>query len=142
NVLPFAKVAKLAKVAKAAKAAKLAKQGKAAVSGDFSAAIQAKYTSQTAKNIIAADRIGSGLKADTSHRAASFLSQEQLVAGRTFSITGNDGIQRTLLQTKGSLNGQSGIYEYIIDSNNKVTHQRFIKGGEITGQPNQRVKTK
>ncbi|HEZ1888662.1 TPA: MafB family polymorphic toxin [Neisseria meningitidis] len=139
NVLPFAKVKNLTKAAKPGKAAKL---GKAKVSEDFAVASQARYTSQTAENIIAADRIGSGLKADTSHRAASFLSQEQLGAGRTFSITGGDGIQRTLLQTKGSLNGQSGIYEYILDSNNKVTHQRFIKGGEITGQPNQRVKTK
>ncbi|HFA4972610.1 TPA: MafB family polymorphic toxin, partial [Neisseria gonorrhoeae] len=139
NVLPFSKVKNLTKAAKPGKAAKL---GKAKVSEDFAVASQARYTSQTAENIIAADRIGSGLKADTSHRAASFLSQEQLGAGRTFSITGGDGIQRTLLQTKGSLNGQSGIYEYILDSNNKVTHQRFIKGGEITGQPNQRVKTK
>ncbi|ENX3917156.1 TPA: MafB family polymorphic toxin, partial [Neisseria gonorrhoeae] len=145
NVAAAAKVAKLAKAAKLGRAAKpgrAAKLGKAKVSEDFAVASQARYTSQTAENIIAADRIGSGLKADTSHRAASFLSQEQLGAGRTFSITGGDGIQRTLLQTKGSLNGQSGIYEYILDSNNKVTHQRFIKGGEITGQPNQRVKTK
>ncbi|HFB6353854.1 TPA: MafB family polymorphic toxin, partial [Neisseria gonorrhoeae] len=145
NVLPFAKVkglVKAAKLGRAAKPGRAAKLGKAKVSEDFAVASQARYTSQTAENIIAADRIGSGLKADTSHRAASFLSQEQLGAGRTFSITGGDGIQRTLLQTKGSLNGQSGIYEYILDSNNKVTHQRFIKGGEITGQPNQRVKTK
>ncbi|ENS9271312.1 MafB family polymorphic toxin, partial [Neisseria gonorrhoeae] len=139
NILPFSKVKGLVKAAKLGRAAKL---GKAKVSEDFAVASQARYTSQTAENIIAADRIGSGLKADTSHRAASFLSQEQLGAGRTFSITGGDGIQRTLLQTKGSLNGQSGIYEYILDSNNKVTHQRFIKGGKITGQPNQRVKTK
>ncbi|ENV7145114.1 MafB family polymorphic toxin [Neisseria gonorrhoeae] len=145
NVLPFSKVkglVKAAKLGRAAKPGRAAKLGKAKVSEDFAVASQARYTSQTAENIIAADRIGSGLKADTSHRAASFLSQEQLGAGRTFSITGGDGIQRTLLQTKGSLNGQSGIYEYILDSNNKVTHQRFIKGGEITGQPNQRVKTK
>ncbi|ENV8725612.1 MafB family polymorphic toxin, partial [Neisseria gonorrhoeae] len=145
NILPFSKVkglVKAAKLGRAAKPGRAAKLGKAKVSEDFAVASQARYTSQTAENIIAADRIGSGLKADTSHRAASFLSQEQLGAGRTFSITGGDGIQRTLLQTKGSLNGQSGIYEYILDSNNKVTHQRFIKGGEITGQPNQRVKTK
>ncbi|WP_458646400.1 MafB family polymorphic toxin [Neisseria gonorrhoeae] len=145
NILPFSKVkglVKAAKLGRAAKPGRAAKLGKAKVSEDFAVASQARYTPQTAENIIAADRIGSGLKADTSHRAASFLSQEQLGAGRTFSITGGDGIQRTLLQTKGSLNGQSGIYEYILDSNNKVTHQRFIKGGEITGQPNQRVKTK
>ncbi|HFB7384952.1 TPA: MafB family polymorphic toxin, partial [Neisseria gonorrhoeae] len=145
NILPFSKVkglVKAAKLGRAAKPGRAAKLGKAKVSEDFAVASQARYTPQTAENIIAADRIGSGLKADTSHRTASFLSQEQLGAGRTFSITGGDGIQRTLLQTKGSLNGQSGIYEYILDSNNKVTHQRFIKGGEITGQPNQRVKTK
>lgn len=65
--------------------------------------------------------------ANISHRAASLLSREQLKTGRIFTITGGNSIQRTLLQTKGYLNDQSGIY--ILDPNNKVTHQRFIKGG-------------
>ncbi|WP_344762402.1 RHS repeat-associated core domain-containing protein, partial [Actimicrobium antarcticum] len=100
---------------------------------------QAKDTGTAAEKILNAERIGSGLKADISHRAASFLSKEQLGAGQTFALRGGDGVERTLLQTPGMLNGKNGIYEYIYDSAGKVTHQRFIDGGTITGLPNQRL---
>ncbi|WP_051001839.1 hemagglutinin repeat-containing protein [Herbaspirillum sp. YR522] len=92
-----------------------------------------------AEQILDAERIGSGLKEDPSHRAASFLSKEQLESGQVFSIRGGDGIDRILLQTPGAFNGKNGIYEYIYDVTGKVTHQRFIEGGKITGAPNQRI---
>ena len=46
-----------------------------------------------------------------------------------------------LFQVLGSLNGKDGIFEWILD-NDKITHRRFIAKGEITGYPNQVVKTK
>jgi hypothetical protein len=95
-----------------------------------------KATAALAERILTGERIGMGLKADAGHRAASFVTREQLEAGRVFIIKGGDGVERTLLQTEGVFNGRSGIYEYILDSSGNVTHQRFVESGTITGCPN------
>lgn len=92
-----------------------------------------------ADEIYNAERIGNALKDDPSHRAASYLSEKQLAAGRTYSFTGGDNKSYTLLQTKGQLDGVNGIFEYITNDAGQVTHQRFIKGGIYTGFPNQVV---
>jgi filamentous hemagglutinin len=95
---------------------------------------------EAANTIVNAERTGTAAsKSDASHRSASYLTQEELSAGKTFTITGGDGVQRTLLQTEGGLNGTMGIYEYIIDTNGAVSHQRFISNGVINGIPNQVV---
>lgn len=98
--------------------------------------MKSDYASQ---EIPKANRVGSGLKDDILHRAASYVSEEQLAKGRVTSFTGGDDKSYTLLQTKGDLNGADGIYEYVMNSGGEITHQKFISGGKITGSPNQIV---
>jgi len=59
-----------------------------------------------------------------------------------FLLKGGDSVTRRLYQLSGTLNGEQGIFEWIVEpgSPNKVTHRRFIKGGKITGKPNQHPK--
>ena len=55
-----------------------------------------------------------------------------------FSLKGGDGIERSLYQVEGSLNGKSGVFEWIVDPNpaKGVVHRRFIENVPVTGKPN------
>jgi hypothetical protein len=84
------------------------------------------------------DRVGSGLKDDPLHRATSWVVDDP--AAQQFTITGGDGVPRTLYQLPGEVNGKPGVFEWIVDSSGTdsvITHQRFIQGGQVTGLPNQ-----
>lgn len=90
-----------------------------------------------ANKIVRAERTRTALmKDDKFHRAASYLSEDHIASGKVFNITGGDGVIRTLLQVEGQIDDIVGIFEYILDSNGKISHQLFKPGGVINGIPN------
>jgi RHS repeat-associated protein len=91
-------------------------------------------SSLAADEILNAERIGKALKGDKNHLAARFLNKEQLAAGKVFQLRGGDGLNRTLLQTKGKLDGKSGVFEYILEPTGQLSHQMF-KVGRMNGIP-------
>ncbi len=85
--------------------------------------------------------IGSAMKEDVGHRSASYMLDIAAKEGKVTSIKGDyDGIVKNILQVEGKLNGDKGIFEWIV-SPKGLEHQRFIKGGKMTGFPNQNPKT-
>ena len=109
------------------------------VGGVRGAATAAKEVTQAlsveGKALLTANPIGSALKADPAHRAATFMREEAAASGTNFAITGGDGVTRTLTQVPGGFNWVAGRYEYIVDSLNNLTHQMFVRGGSINGNP-------
>ncbi|MGL4316604.1 MAG: hypothetical protein ACRCTL_08320 [Pseudomonas sp.] len=88
-------------------------------------------------------RAGSANKKDTLHSFNDIIDNYAGDAKKFEIPTKGPGgqIARTsdLYQIEGSLNGEDGIFEWIVDSGN-VTHRRFIPNGKITGFPNQVAK--
>lgn len=87
---------------------------------------------QAARRIKDATPVGSALKADPAHRAATFVVDDVVRNGSVFKIVGGDKVARVLVQVPGGLNGTSGRYEWILDGAN-LTHQMFVRGGTING---------
>ncbi len=56
-----------------------------------------------------------------------------------FILKGGDGIKRNLYQIGGSLRGEAGVFEWLVESA-EVVHRRFIPGGKVNGIINQIVK--
>ncbi len=82
-----------------------------------------------------ANPVGSALKDDIFHRGATWTREYAARNGTHFPIVGGDGATRTLTQVPGSLNGNAGRFEYIVDSAGNLVHQLFVKGGRINGVP-------
>jgi len=82
-----------------------------------------------------AERVGSALKNDIYHRAPSFVVDEIATKGSVFRIVGRDGVERTLIQVPGEMNGIPGRFEWIINEHNQLTHQLFVRRGTINGIP-------
>lgn len=84
-----------------------------------------------------AKRVDKATKLDSHHAFPSIIDNYASKA-KTFSLKGADGKTRKLYQVKGSLNGENGVFEWILDKEKGVTHRRFIPNGKITGKPNSR----
>jgi hypothetical protein len=87
------------------------------------------------KEILGAPKKGSALKDDAFHKAADDF-KHNAAKGRHFSYVGGDKTVVNLTQVEGEFNGYKGIFEWIVDKDGNLTHQVFIKNGEITGIPN------
>lgn len=85
-------------------------------------------------------RTGSALKADPHHAFPNLVDNFARDAKRFEIPTRGPGGQvvrkSELFQVEGSLQGRSGVFEWIVDQD-KITHRRFIPGGTVTGFPNQ-----
>ena len=90
-------------------------------------------------DVLESVRAGSALKNDAHHAFPDIVDNYVGLATK-FNLTGGDGKTRRLYQLSGSLNGEPGIFEWIVEPGRpkKVTHRRFIRNGKITGTPNQR----
>ena len=84
-------------------------------------------------------------KPDQFHAAAQspLVRNEAILSGEYFITPSRGGGYSLLLQSEGKLNGQSGIYEYIVPINShlilgspQLTHQTFIPNAPISGVSN------
>ena len=79
--------------------------------------------------------MGSAVKSDAAHRAASFAVDDIASKGKVFQTVGGDGVTRTLVEASGELNGVAGRFGWIVDEAGTLTHQMVVKGGSINGVP-------
>lgn len=91
--------------------------------------------SEAADLVRGANPVGSALKSDVYHRSATWAVDDIASNGSVYRFVGNDGVQRTLIQAPGELNGIAGRFEWIVDGAGNLTHQMFVKGGSINGVP-------
>jgi hypothetical protein len=61
---------------------------------------------------------------DLNHGFPALVDQEAGY-GQVTPLTGGDGTQRTLVTLPGSLNGEDGTYQWIIEPNGDVNHRFF-----------------
>ncbi|MCR6095427.1 LXG domain-containing protein [Salipaludibacillus agaradhaerens] len=105
-------------------------------------------------------RSGSALKNPDGQHGFNDIIDNYTLQAKEFDIVGGDGVKRQLYQIEGgmkyydfkdiyntnlkineritSVKDQTGVFEWIVDPTNGVTHRRFIPNGQITGSPNQR----
>ncbi len=105
-------------------------------------------------------RTGSALKPYDGQHGFNDIIDNYAQYAKEFDIVGGDGISRKLYQIEGGQKSydykqiydktqgfnriervtvdQNGVFEWIVDPTNGVTHRRFIPNGKVNGIPNQR----
>jgi RHS repeat-associated protein len=134
GIIPYGKIAKLGKFATLAKTTDRLND-----TADTAHDIH-KATEAASPGLSGVNRVGSALKTDAQH-AFPDVVDNFATEGSKFSIPtkGPGGVvvrNSELFQVEGSLNGKSGVFEWIVDQGD-MTHRRFIPGGKVTGYPNQ-----
>ena len=90
--------------------------------------------------VLGKPRTASATKIDPHHAfpdlVDNFVGDAHKFSIPTKGVGGQIVRHSELYQIEGSLNGRSGIFEWIIDQG-KVTHRRFIPNGKIAGYSNQ-----
>ena len=87
------------------------------------------------REFASASRVGSALKADIYHRGTS-LGLDPSRKIHSFNIIGKEGNSYVLCMQKTTVNGSSGVFEYILNPKGHITHQRFKPGAKPDGKPN------
>ena len=105
-------------------------------------------------------RTGSVLKPYDGQHGFNDIIDNYAQYSKEFDIVGGDGVSRKLYQIEGGQKSyeykhiydktqgfnriervtvdQNGVFEWMVDPVNGVTHRRFIPNGKINGIPNQR----
>jgi hypothetical protein len=99
-------------------------------------AVGADVSGDSLNAIANGDRVGSALQRDVFHLAPAWADTGDIaVYGQEFSVTGADGVTRTLVQSPASVNGVAGRFEWIINPDETISHEFFVAGGGINGVP-------
>ena len=110
--------------------------GTTAADAAATGAADGAVSTESLDSIANGDRIGSALKRDAYHNAPSWVDPNGIaVNGQEFSITGGDGVIRTLVQSPATVNSIAGRVEWLINSDGTIGHQLFVEGGSINGVP-------
>lgn len=63
---------------------------------------------------------------DINHGFPNMIDDIAVTYGKVGSFIGNDGVKRTAVEISGSINGKSGIFQYIIEPDGITVNHRLF----------------
>ena len=63
---------------------------------------------------------------DIRHGFPSMIDDIAAQSGKVGKIVGDDGVERIIVELPGAINGESGVFQWIIDSNSLCNHRLFV----------------